>query len=264
MNTQQFRPLLSLRTLGVFLFTALSLLVLVGCEEEGDQVSFSAELQRASDCQPPCSGNLLCFENPLDPSGPSECFPLNCPKEQPVIACADGASCTDDGQCVFEVSCTPECTGDTHCVGGSCVPNYTSENVCDPLVNCRNQCGANSACVLACERDRSGTCANCMSRLDRCRKEEGREPSATGYCSDEYCECFPGTPDCDDGPPCSGCWNQCKDGADPVGCLDTCAQTYPSCAICLQPFIAQCTDGASGELSQDCIDLFADCTGSAP
>lgn len=266
MNTQHFRPLFHLRAIGVLLFTALSLLVLVGCEEDGGDVSFDAELRRASDCDPECKGDLWgCFENPMDPAGPSECFELNCPKEQPVIACADGATCTDAGQCEFNLTCTPECTGETQCSAGHCIPRYTSENVCDPLENCRNQCGPNPACVQACERDRSGTCANCMSRLSQCRaREECEEPSASGCCSDAYCECFLGSPECSDGPPCERCWNGCQGADNPIECLGICAETYPSCASCLQPFINQCTDGSSDELSQHCIGLFEDCTGSAP
>lgn len=268
MNTQQFRPLLSLRTLRVLLFTALSLLLIVGCEEYDDYVSDDAELERSNDCKPPCSGsNLDCFKDPLDPSGPSACYELNCPLEQPVTSCAEGATCTDSGQCVFEVSCTPECSGNEHCVAGNCVPDYTSENVCDPLENCRNQCGSGSsqaACVQACERDRSLECERCMTRFSKCRKEEGAEPSPTGVCSDEYCACFPGTPECSDGPPCTACWNQCKASTDPVECLNNCVGNYPSCAECLQPFSNQCTDGSSGELSPQCTELFVECTGSAP
>lgn len=266
MNTQQFRPLFSLRAFGVLLFSALSLLMLVGCEEEGDDAAFDAELRRSNDCDPPCTGSLEgCFEDPMDPGGPAGCFSLNCPTEQPVIACADGATCTDAGQCVFDFACTPECTDGMQCSAGHCIPRYTSENVCDPLENCRNQCGPNAACVQACERDRSATCANCMNRLSQCRvREECGEPSASGCCSEEYCECFPGSPECSDGPPCERCWNGCQEAADPIECLAICAGEYPSCGACLQPFINQCADDSSEALSQHCIDLFADCTGSAP
>lgn len=269
MNTQQFRTFFRLRTVGSILIAALPLLFFtVGCEEEGESTYFDAELTPSNRCKTTCPSGMGCFEDPVDPTGDPSCFELNCPDADPTIACADGAVCEVDsngaGRCVLDFVCTPECTGNTHCAGGHCIPNYTSQNVCDPLIDCRNRCGgADPACLQACEHDRSSACTTCQRKLTQCRTRESCEPSATGCCSETYCECYPGSAECRGETPCATCWNNCADAGDRVECLATCAGGSPTCATCLQPFIEECSE-SSTDLSSRCEDLFEQCTGSKP
>jgi len=269
MNTQQFRMFFRLRALGPLLVAALSVLFLTtACEDEGETTYFDVELIPSTQCKENCPSGMKCFEDPLDPTGKAACFELNCPEDNPEIACADGAVCEVDssgrGRCTLDFTCTPSCTGDTHCAGGHCIPNYTPQNVCDPLVNCRNKCArGDAACLQACEHDRSSACTSCQRKLTQCRTRENCDPSATGCCADTYCECYPGNAECGGGPPCASCWNECEGAADRVECLGTCAGSYPSCASCLQPFVQECSESSS-DLSSRCEDLFEQCTGAKP
>lgn len=267
MNTQQFRYFFRLRSLISTLFALLAVLFLtVGCEEGDEEIIYDAELTPTSGCEPACSSGTTCYEDPTDPTGAPGCFERNCPPDNPMIACAEGAVCQEDGagggECVFDLQCSPACRGDTHCAGGNCIPNYSPDNVCDPLVFCRNQCGgANPACLQACEKDRSTACATCQTKLSQCRKRnDGCEPSATGCCAEEYCDCYPGASECTGSTPCATCWNNCEGSTDRIECLGTCAGNSPACATCLQPFIEECSE-SNAQNSEYCGDLFEQCTG---
>src|SRR5699024_832665 len=129
------------------------------------------------------------------------------------------------------------CTGNTHCVAGACIPNYTPNNVCSPLAQCRNQCvGSGTGCLNACEHDQSQTCSSCLDDMQGCEGQNSCTASATGCCNDLYCECFPNSPECST-TPCSACLDQCQGAANVAECFNTCAGGSAKCATCIQPFV---------------------------
>lgn len=267
MNTQQFRAFFHLRTVTSMCLAALSLLIFaVACEDSDEDDYYDPELQPSTGCEPACGEGQGCFKDPLAIDGPPICEDLNCPPDNPTMACADDAICETESHeepyCAFEFTCTPSCGSGTHCAGGNCIADYTSDNACDPLAECRNKCGGDPLCLQGCDTDveRSQECIDLTKDLDRCRRQNSCEPSATGCCSDYYCETFPEL--CSGETPCKACWDQCKEGSNPVDCLNNCAGNNPTCSTCLQPFMQECTDGA--ELSTQCQDLFEECTGSRP
>ncbi len=220
-------------------FSALAVLFwTTACDELPGEGSGDPTLETSSACDPPCTGqNMGCFKDP-EPV----CIEVTCPPSAPVYACAIGASCVEDangsGQCVFESACSPSCSGNQHCTAGNCIPNYTSTNVCDPLEYCRNQCGSDGVCLNACEHDRSPTCVAQIKKLRECEQREGcPAASPTGCCADVYRQTFPSS-----GTPCKSCWNSCRDKADPIACLSSCAETSASCQTCLSDFSTTCNN----------------------
>lgn len=257
MITQQFCPFS--RILGRFagFFTlALALVLTIGCDILDEPNRGTPAREPSTACDPPCSSeNFGCFidDVPCDDPPCVGCYERTCPPENPIQSCAPGAIC--NGQvCVFESVCDPDCPTNTHCVSGSCIPNYTPENICDPLIVCRNQCrNTYSGCLAACEEDRSPWCRDCTRTMAQCEARESCTASATGCCSDEYCSCFPGSPSCGGGPACASCFTQC--GGDDLNfeCFKVCAEAQTACSVCLDPW-NQCN--ASGG---DCDHLFWAC-----
>lgn len=217
-----------------------ALFLLLGCSEDPfDSTPTRPARTPSSACSPACTGNLFCYEDEgwCDSPPCASCYPRDCPAANPVQSCVDGAVCDEtSGQCTFVYTCDPSCGSGTHCVGGHCVPDYTSTNVCDPLDRCRRLCGANDpACLTACDLDRSPTCTTCVESLSRCENQEGCFGSATGCCSENYCACFPSASGCG-GRPCDACMEQCTtDGVTNTPCFNNCANTTAACATCLAP-----------------------------
>lgn len=261
MITQHFRRFSSpFATFAQFLLILVGTLLVVSCVDDGEFTRGDPALQPSSACSPPCSGrNIGCFEDPGTCDAPPcvGCYEKTCPPENPIQSCAPGAVC-QNGICSFDDVCNPDCRSGTHCVAGKCVPNYTTQNVCDPLENCRNQCGGNAGCLASCENDRSSTCRSCIQTMSTCENRNSCSGSSTGCCKDEYCSCFPSAPGCGGSKPCAACWNQCESAADQGGCFSTCAGGNAACATCLQPWSArpECKQSSPPD---ECDTLFFGC-----
>lgn len=261
MITQHFRRFSS-RSLSflVLVLVMLGTLLVVACGDDSEIPNGDPALRPSTACSPPCTGkNMGCFEEPGVCDAPPcvSCIERTCPPENPIQACAPGAVC-QNGICAFDDVCTPDCRAGTHCVAGNCIPNYTEANVCDPLENCRNQCGGNAGCLASCENDRSSTCRRCINTMTTCENREQCSASATGCCKNEYCSCFPSAPGCGSVAPCAACWTQCQSSPNQLGCFNTCASANAACATCLQPWNArpECKQSAP---PQDCEDMFFSC-----
>ncbi|MFT6627468.1 MAG: hypothetical protein ACJA1R_000725 [Flavobacteriales bacterium] len=170
--------------------------------------------------------------------------------------CTAGQACEAE-QCVSSSVCSPNCPLGQHCVFGDCVEDYTSQNVCDPLRQCRRNCeiaGSNlSACTAACEADTSTACSTCQGIRADCESREscgaGNIGPYTECCESQFCDCFPSHPACGNVLPCAECAEEC---GDDTTCFNSCVQGEPACSTCLQPFF-DCGGDAS------CQAEFCDC-----
>jgi hypothetical protein len=225
------RPLLA------FLSLLTMALVVTGCGDE--------EI-----CSRQCPPGQVCVIS----GGEELCLEANCGG----VACLPGTICVND-QCVDDIECTG-CTADQHCVYGVCVDDYTADNVCDPLRQCRLGCGTNIRCLNACESDASASCSTCLQTLGSCERRESCEAGAANNCCEsEFCTCFPATPGCGLTAACLSCQLEC-DGD--FACFNECSPTDLACSRCLRPF-DECREagGTCEEELCDCLDasLEPDC-----
>lgn len=241
MITQPFRPMTSTGpSIMALIANFFAVFLLLGCtEDEIDSVPSSPSRVPSTQCSPPCSGGLSCYQDSGVCTTPtcSSCYARTCPSQNPTESCVDGAICDENlGRCTFEQVCEGGCVAGTHCVAGNCIPNYSSDNICDPLQRCRELCGVNDfSCLAACEIDRSATCETCLRGLERCEAQEECFGNANGCCTDNYCQCFPGAAGCG-GRACDGCMAQCTNGGSTdTACFNRCANANAACASCLQP-----------------------------
>ena len=242
MQMQKFTRILTLAVASATIAIAL-----VSCGEDlFDPFGERASAQRSDDCEPACSGALRCFLE----AGEPVCLQPNCGDD----LCINGASC-DDGTCRFDsATCSPECAAGRHCVEGSCISNYTSANLCDPLAECRLRCGIDASCLASCDADRGSQCDECLDDLASCESSERCEANAEDCCETDFCRCFPSDPGCGNAEPCDLCLQTCGNDNE---CLNSCIADTRECSSCLQPFFT-CQDSAS-DPSTECEDEFCDC-----
>lgn len=243
------------------LFTLLSLSLLILVVACGDDPFLGGErstLPSATNCTQ-CNPGEECFE--LE-SGESSCLFPDCQNDTTV--CAIGFSCNASSDRCEKIECPGGCDAGTHCVFGTCIADYTSENVCSPLFNCREACQDTDelqACISVCQRDVSATCSTCLNERSTCERRDSCNANATNCCVDEYCDCFPNNPDCLDpgAPDCETCAETCRGASNPDRCLSNCAEQVIPCSTCLEPFTA-CSDGVpSAQVEVECRDEFCDC-----
>ncbi len=194
-------------------------------------------------CDPPCPASLVCATGD---DGLPACLP---PCGNTV--CTGGQTCVNN---VCTGGGTVTCPTGEHAVANVCVPNYTTSNVCDPWRFCRADCGTSASCLQACEADRSASCEQCATSLASCESRSNCRSGAyvEDCCFDEFCDCYPGHPNCGNVPPCDECDDECGNN---TACLNACIQGEPACANCLQPFF-DCRDSGGS----NCEALAADCS----
>lgn len=249
------------RILKTTLFTLLSLSLLIFAVACGDDPLFGDEqstLPSASNCAE-CDEGAECFE--LE-SGDSACLFPDCVNDTAV--CAAGFTCDSRSDQCEKIECPGGCESGTHCVYGTCIADYTSENVCSPLFNCREACQDSDdlqSCIAICQRDVSATCSTCLNTQSTCERRNSCTANASSCCVDEYCACFPYNPSCVDptAPPCEVCAETCRDASNPDRCLSSCAEQVIECSTCFEPF-TECSEGLpSSQVETECRDEFCDC-----
>ncbi len=197
-------------------------------------------------CTLPCPSGQVCVND----GGEQLCLVPDCGDQ----VCGAGEECVG-GTCSAATSeCSADCDAGTHCVSESCIADYTASNVCDPLRECRRACGTDAFCLDACEDDSSGQCETCRGIIADCESDNGcRADANNGCCEDEYCDCFPGDPECGNVAACIECQRDCGDDAT---CFSDCRRGDAACNVCLQPF-DRCAEGAGG--AGACVEQFCDC-----
>lgn len=201
-----------------------------------------------ADCGGPCPSGFVCG---FDSDGVSACLPA-CGDTY----CQDGETC-EAGECVVSNTCSPACGASEHCVGGNCIADYTNDNVCDPLRECRRACGTSASCLAACDADRSSACDACLDDLLSC---EERDNCASGpyefdCCHDDFCACFRDHPACGNVPPCEEC---AEEAGDDIRVFEECASNEPACSNCLEP-LDDCDSDPDPAACERAV--FCDCTG---